>query len=139
MFCLYFVVTFPTKKVEAGCDDGTFCSLFDSRPLCGGGRCSCYFYPLFPVMGNCQTHALNQPPIDDKKVEESPFLCHSHADCMEKGSGSYCALNPNNAYNINYGWCFASKHEAEDYIKIVVSRHKIQNDILKMPASAVEY
>ncbi|MCH81213.1 albumin [Trifolium medium] len=134
VFLLATFLMFPTKNVEA-C--GGLCSVFDSRPVCGGGGCTCMFYWYAPVMGECQSiHNAMRQSINDTMVEESPYLCNSHADCTIKGSGSFCARYPNNPYNVKYGWCFASKYEAEDYVRVVGSRYKFNKDLLKMPTSA---
>jgi len=45
-----------------------------------------------------------------KMRDEHPNLCQSHEECRKKGSGNFCARNPNNY--MDYGWCFNSDSEA---------------------------
>jgi len=87
------------KKVEASCED-YIC------PQCGDG-CNC-----FPEIGIFECiSGIHKEAV--KKIGEHPNLCESHVECKNKGSGNFCGRFPN--HDVEYGWCFASKYEAEEF------------------------
>jgi hypothetical protein len=96
------------KKIEA-CSG--ICSPFELPHPCGSPDCRCI---PWVIGGQCIG------PIGSKHVtkiiEEHPNLCQTHVECLEKKSGSFCALYPNP--DIPFGWCFDSKTEAEQIFKI---------------------
>lgn len=105
----------PMKKVEASCKDNICVGFF----LRCGDRCFCY-----PQIG-CVEQIIG---------ENHPNICHSHVECMNKGSGSFCAHSP--ILNVDYGWCFASKSEAEDLFFKFATKSKFTEDLLKMSGNA---
>jgi hypothetical protein len=121
-------VIFPMKKVEAdGCITGT-CNV--GGAFYCGSNCFCDFlYPVTSPVGVCRY--LYSSEDLKKKVQEHPNLCWSHGECIEKGSGNYCARFP----NLKHGLCFASVSEAENVIKMA-SSSKFKNDSLKMSLPA---
>jgi len=114
------------KKIEGAkcgeaCDTQVnFCNNHDG--------CQCFVTGVLTLPGWCATLA-----SIEKKVEELPSLCWSHAECIRKGSGNYCAHLPNS--DIKYGFCFASISEAEDSFKMAASTI-FKRDFLKMSVSA---
>ncbi|KAL5080260.1 hypothetical protein RYX36_008681, partial [Vicia faba] len=58
-------------------------------------------------------------------IDEHPNLCESDADCKKNGSGKYCGHYPNS--EIEYGWCFASKSEAEDVFSKITPKDLLKN------------
>lgn len=117
------------KKVEAQSCIG-FCSVFDSKPLCGSSRCRCNKPLNNPFVGICE----RRPSTDAIEMEEEhQKFCQSHTDCTERGIGTFCARYPNS--DNEYGWCFASSSEAEEYFKIA-SKYKFTKEFLKMPITA---
>jgi hypothetical protein len=89
-----------------------------------GDGCRCFVTDALTLPGFCATLI-----SIEKKVEELPNLCWSHAECIRKGSGNYCAHLPNS--DIKYGFCFASISNAEDAFKMA-SSSKFKKDFLKM-------
>ncbi|KAK2405249.1 hypothetical protein P8452_10773 [Trifolium repens] len=112
---------FPMKKVESYRCPTVTCYM-DRSEQCSFG---CICYPsFFGTIGSCQpSYAVT------KMVDEHPSLCRSHADCTTKGSGSFCSHYPDS--DVEYGRCFFSKLEAEDFIKMT-SNSKFTKDFLKM-------
>jgi len=115
------------KKVGAD-DCWGPCSVLQTPP-CPSPNCYCM--PLLLVAGYC-SHASS--PTVVKIVEEHPNLCQSHADCMKKGSGSFCASYPNP--DIKYGWCFASNFEAQKVFFKIFSDYEFIKGFTKMRAIA---
>jgi hypothetical protein len=108
---------FPMKKVEAiNCDER-------SCPDCGVG-CTCLslFAESLCISG------IRKEAV--KKIGEHPNLCESNVECKKKGSGSFCDRSTN--IDGDYGWCFASKSEAEEF----TTKSKFTKDFLKMSVSA---
>ncbi|XP_058773211.1 albumin-1 E-like [Vicia villosa] len=119
---------FLTKNVGALCD-GT-CSLSEPTDCASGSRsCKC-----LPIMSPFEGVCIEGIRVDVKTIEEHPNLCKSHADCIKKGSGNFCARYSNP--NIEYGWCFASKYEAEDVFLKMSSTYKFTKDFLKNVVTA---
>jgi viroplasmin and RNaseH domain-containing protein len=69
-----------------------------------------------------------------KMIEEHPNLCKTHAECIKKGSGNFCARYPN--ADIEYGWCFPSVDEAERYFKI--GSNPVVNNFFKIASNSNE-
>jgi len=112
---------FPMKNVEASCEDNFCASPFGQ---CGAG---CFCIPEAGCIPGLHKDAV-------KKIGEHPNLCESHVECKKKGSGSFCARFPN--LDVDYGWCFASKSEAEDIFSKSTTESKFTKDFLKMSVSA---
>ncbi|CAK8562617.1 unnamed protein product [Lathyrus sativus] len=113
---------FSMKNVGAtGCLGA--CSPFEVLP-CRSTDCRCIPVSLF--LGYC---APTSPSVM-KMIEEHPNLCQSHADCIKKKSGSFCARYPNP--DIEHGWCFASNIEAQDIFFNVSSNSEISKTYLKI-------
>ena len=110
----HFVATFQTKNVEAlTCPtSGSVCSPFVLPPC--GNTIDCRCVPFFLLGGICISPTSSENNM--KMIEEHPNLCQTHAECIKKGSGNFCARYAND--DIEYGWCFASVAEAERYFKI---------------------
>ncbi|GAU16004.1 hypothetical protein TSUD_338750 [Trifolium subterraneum] len=95
------------KKVE-GCDK-TWCGVRNTYSSCGEG-CTCLAWGI--LGGNCAPEVLIK-----NAVREHYNLCESNDDCIKKGSGSICAYYPNS--QLQHGWCFTSKIEAEHYFEVL--------------------
>lgn len=123
-----FTVMISMKKVEAQSCGGA-CAVFDSNPKCGSSKCKCVYSIIPFIAGHCDVRSSTDVETD----EEHPNLCRSHVECTEKGIGSFCAryLDPDN----QFGWCFASYSEAEEYFKIA-SKYKFTKEFLKLPITA---
>ncbi|KEH33346.1 putative albumin I [Medicago truncatula] len=138
LFLVTTLLMFQTKNVEAEfCSSvGSFCSPFNTNPCGYLGNCRCVPYYLYG--GTCENPFGFEHNM--KMIEEHPNLCQTHAECIKKGSGNFCARYAN--ADVEYGWCFASVAEAERYFKIgsntaVKSLFKIaskskEQDYLKM-------
>ncbi|GAU16005.1 hypothetical protein TSUD_338760 [Trifolium subterraneum] len=107
------------KKVE-GCAK-TWCDVSNVYTGCGDD-CGCL--PWGILVGNCMHNWLIK-----KAVKEHYNLCESNDDCIKKGSGSICAYYPNS--QLQHGWCFTSKVEAEHYFE-VLSNPAIKNFLQKI-------
>ncbi|KAL5080466.1 hypothetical protein RYX36_008887 [Vicia faba] len=92
-------------------------------PPCGSSDCQCI--PAGFVIGYCKYPSRLLLRTND----EHPNLCESDADCEKKGSGKYYGYYPNP--DIEYGWCFASKSEAEDIFSKITPK-----DLLKSVSTA---
>ncbi|CAL5185888.1 unnamed protein product [Lathyrus oleraceus] len=112
---------FLTKNVGAASCNGV-CSPFEMPP-CGTSACRCI--PVGLVVGYCR----NPSGVFLRTNDEHPNLCESDADCRKKGSGNFCGHYPNP--DIEYGWCFASKSEAEDFFSKITPK-----DLLKSVSTA---
>ncbi|KEH34653.1 putative albumin I chain a [Medicago truncatula] len=120
VFLLAAFLMFSMKKIE-GAKCGEACDTQFNFCNAGDG-CRCFITDAYLTLpGFCA-----QLTSIEKKVEELPNLCWSHAECIRKGSGNYCAHLPNS--DIKYGFCFASISEAEDVL--------LKRDFLKMSVSA---
>ncbi|KAL5082625.1 hypothetical protein RYX36_011046 [Vicia faba] len=112
---------FVTKNVRAANCNGV-CSPFEMPP-CGSSDCRCI--PIGFVIGYCRYPS----GLLLRTNDEHPNLCESDADCEKKGSGKYCGHYPNP--DIEYGWCFASKSEAEEIFSKITPK-----DLLKSVSTA---
>jgi len=92
------------KNIEAVDCSGS-CSQFQ-RPPCGSSDCSCVIYG--PDMGYCVSRSGLSSSMA-KMIDEHPNLCQSHEQCINKGTGNFCAPYPNP--HIDHGWCFNSGSE----------------------------
>ncbi|XP_058740774.1 albumin-1-like [Vicia villosa] len=101
---------FSMKNVEADCSG--VCSPFQIPPCGYPDDCRCIPWGLF--VGQC-IYPIHSKPIV-KMVEEHPYLCQSHGDCVKKSNGNFCGSYPNS--KIPYGWCFSSKTKAEHFFTI---------------------
>jgi len=122
------VAVFPMKKVEA-CESH-ICWAWQSDDVCYSGtdpEPNCYCHPSTFLNGFCRDYGSEHAMM--KKMEEDPNLCQSHADCKKKGSGSFCARNPN--ADIKYGWCFASGSHAQAAFRNALNS-EFENLSLKM-------
>ncbi|KAL5080257.1 hypothetical protein RYX36_008678 [Vicia faba] len=107
---------FVTKNVRA-VDCNGVCSPFEELP-CGSTECRCIFVGI--GVGLCRSRSAVSSTID-----EHPNLCESDADCEKKGSGKYCGHYPNP--DIEYGWCFASRSEAEEVFSKITPKDMLKN------------
>ncbi|CAK8562618.1 unnamed protein product [Lathyrus sativus] len=117
---------FSMKNVGATDCSGA-CSPFDMQP-CRSTDCRCTAFTLFA--GLCTNPS---SPSVMKMIEEHPNLCQSHADCIKKKSGRFCARYPNP--DIEHGWCFASNIEAQDIFFNISSNSEISKTYLKIHSS----
>ncbi|CAK8544079.1 unnamed protein product [Lathyrus sativus] len=98
-------------KIEAtNCWGG--CSPFQIPPCGYPDDCRCI--PWILVAGQCIDPIHSKSIV--KMVEEHPYLCQSHGDCVKKGNGNFCGSYPNS--EIQYGWCFSSKTKAKHFFTI---------------------
>ncbi|GAU21093.1 hypothetical protein TSUD_10100 [Trifolium subterraneum] len=121
-----FAGIFATENVGAVTCEGA-CSPFQMPP-CGSTDCRCIPWGLFAGACTYPSGAVL------KTIEAHPNLCQSHADCMKKGTGSFCARYQNP--DIEYGWCFASISEAQDIFFNISSNYKFTKNFLKSTATA---
>ncbi|XP_058740775.1 albumin-1-like [Vicia villosa] len=110
VFMLATFLMFSMKNVEA-VDCSGVCSPFETTP-CRSTDCRCVPWGLFA--GQCIYPTGSELIV--KMVEEHPYLCQSHSDCVKKGNGNFCANYPNS--EIQYGWCFSSNTEAQHFFTI---------------------
>ncbi|KAL5080268.1 hypothetical protein RYX36_008689 [Vicia faba] len=108
---------FVTKNVRAADCNGA-CSPLEALP-CGSTDCQCI--PVSLILGYC----IHPSGRLSRTVDEYPNLCESDADCEKKGSGKYCGHYPNP--DIKYGWCFASRSEAEDVFSKITPKDLLKN------------
>ena len=93
------------KNIEAVQCSG-LCSPFEPLPPCGTHDCRCV--PFAQLTGHCvNPFGLSAAA---KMIDEHPNLCQCHNECINKGSGNFCARYPN--HYVDYGWCFNSGSDA---------------------------
>ncbi|CAI8614853.1 unnamed protein product [Vicia faba] len=129
------ILIFSMKNVEADCSG--VCSPFQFN-TCGHVKEDCRCIPWLLAVGQCIIPIHSKETV--KKVEEHPYLCKSHGDCVKKGNGNFCGSYPNP--KIQYGWCFSSKTKAQHFFTIGyklavnelfnISSNSIAKDFLKM-------
>ncbi|CAL5194250.1 unnamed protein product [Lathyrus oleraceus] len=111
LLMLATILIFSMKKVEATRCWG-LCSPFQIPPCGSPDDCRCI--PWILVAGQCIDPIHGKSIV--KMVEEHPYLCQSHGDCVKKGNGNFCGSYPNS--QIQYGWCFSSKTKAQHFFTV---------------------
>ncbi|CAJ1978333.1 unnamed protein product [Sphenostylis stenocarpa] len=94
LFALFFLATSAQKQRVVGT-----CTVGLSKP-CGSTSCICS--PVLLLAGICSSGVESL----EKTIDEHPNLCRSDDDCVQKGSGNYCAPYP--YQHVHHGWCFDS-------------------------------